>query len=390
MSEGQDLYTRNTETAAARPGALALGSIIEARRAGQEPNPADVDAVRALQPAAGPGDGDAIDYAAINVAAVMDNLHGGDPDLQAAAWARIAPLLGDDPADWLADGLDAIRQHAPNPPPITWLVDGWMPEATLSVLTGAGGAGKSRIALQLAVAVATGETRFVWPSGTRRPVNCHAPTVKGSGPVVYAAWETRRLAFANRLAAICGRHMPWDQADSPERLSGQLHYLNMRPAGGLWGAAAGAHTSTAGGWLPGGQALRRYAERANARLLIIDPLAAAFVANENDRALVRAFLSALDQWAEDTGCTVLIISHPPKSDSAQSGSTDWRNGVQAVWELAAADTNDPRQLKVDKLNEGPTPNPVFVDYEAGAFAEVNTAINGQDKTKGQNIDTNDL
>ena len=59
---------------------------------------------------------------------------------------------------------------------------------------------------------------------------------------------------------------------------------------------------------------------AQTRLLIIDPLAAAFVQNENDRALVRAFLSALDQWAEDHSCAVLIISHPPKGDSAQSGS----------------------------------------------------------------------
>lgn len=368
-------------TPAAQAGALELGRIIEALAAGQTPDPGDVDAVRNLKPA--PGNG----YRTIpdnELQTIIQDLHGADPDLQAAAWERIAPLLAGDPADQ----LDASSEHAPNPPPVSFLVKDWMPDATLSVLTGAGGAGKSRIALQLAVAVATGASGFLAPSATRRPVDCRAPVVQigGPAPVVFAAWETRALAFSNRLAAICGPGP--DRAAELDRLTGRLHYVNMRPSGGLWGAAPGRHTSTTGDWLRAGVALRAYAERAGARLLIIDPLAAAFVANENDRALVRAFLSALDQWADETGCAVLIISHPPKNDSAQSGSTDWRNGVQAVWELAAADKNDPngaRRLHVDKLNEGPIPKPVRVDYEDGRFVEVNDPDPdggaGQDKTK---------
>ena len=173
----------------------------------------------------------------------------------------------------------------------------------------------------------------------------------------------------------------------------------MRPEGGLWGAERGEHTSTAGNWLHGGTALLNYAAAAQSRLLIIDPLAAAFVQNENDRALVRAFLSALDQWAEDHNCAVLIISHPPKSDSAQSGSTDWRNGVQAVWTLETAQIMDKetkkliptpgreRVLQVDKLNEGTPPKPVYLDFVEGRFAEVekptNQNANAQDQ-KTQN------
>lgn len=366
------------EEPALQAGAEELRQIVAAAQTGQFPDPADVDAVRALRPdsaLASWTDGQ-------TVSAIIADLHSGDPNLQAAAWTTIAKLL---PLQ-----LEAVSEHAPNPPPVSWLIKGWMPDATLSVLTGAGGAGKSRIALQLAVAFATGASGFIAPSSTRRPVNCHAPEVLAGGPVpvVFAAWETRRLAFANRLAAICGQGP--ERAAALDQLSGQLHYLNMRPAGGLWGAAAGAHTSTAGGWLPGGDALRAYTERVKARLLIIDPLAAAFVANENDRALVRAFLSALDQWADEIndgiGCAVLIISHPPKSDSAQSGSTDWRNGVQAVWELAAADKNDPngtRRLKVDKLNEGPIPQAVSVDYEGGRFVEVNDPEGGSGQDNGQ-------
>lgn len=376
-----------TETPEARPGALELGRILDALAAGQTPDPADVDAVRSLNPTAA-GNGGAY-YEAIRsrLPAITEDLQpGADPNRQATAWDQIKDLLTGDPADQ----LDAFSEHAPNPPPVSWLVKDWMPDATLTVLTGAGGAGKSRIALQLAVAVATGAERFIEPTD-RRPIppdKLQAPSVVqigGPAPVVFAAWETRRLAFANRLATICGPPGQ-DRAAALERLTGRLHYVNMRPAGGLWGAAPGRHTSTTGAWLPGGDALRAYAERHGARLLIIDPLAAAFVANENDRALVRAFLSGLDQWAEDNGCAVLIISHPPKSDSAQSGSTDWRNGVQAVWELAPTDknaTDGARTLHVDKLNEGPIPKAVRVDYQDRRFVEVNDPDGGagQDKTK---------
>ena len=277
--------------------------------------------------------------------------------------------------------LDTIRKHAAHPPPVSFLVKGWMPDATLTILAGAGGAGKSRIALQLAIAVATGAEDFIPPSKERPPPGKNAaPKLiePAPAPVVFAAWETRHVAFANRLAQMCGQGK--EREKKIDQLDEKLHYVNMRPAGGLWGAAPGRHTSTAGEQLPGGDLLLEYAAQAQARLLIIDPVAAAYAANENDRTQVRAFLSTLDQWADDHSCAVLIIQHPSKNiTSAQSGNTDWRNGVQAVWDLQPGKTDKkddwtkPRTLKVDKLNEGPIPVPVNVDYEGGRFVEVNDA-----------------
>ncbi|MCZ0938404.1 MAG: AAA family ATPase [Caldilineaceae bacterium] len=307
---------------------------------------------------------------------IAEGLRSEHDAVREKARSEIRKLLNPKPA--LAN---VLTDHSPNPPPVSWLVKDWMPHATLSVLSGAGGAGKSRIALQLAVAVATGAERFIQTgSGAAMLNGLNAPQLLAAGPVVFAAWETRLLAWQNRLAAVCGQGA--DRAERIRQLSGQLHYVNMRPEGGLWGAAQGAHTSTTGYWLDGGNALLDYTAAAHARLLIIDPLAAAFVQNENDRALVRAFLSALDQWAEDHSCAVLIISHPPKGDSAQSGSTDWRNGVQAVWTLEAVritdkETNRPvpapggeRILQVDKLNEGAPPDPIYLKFIEGRFAEV--------------------
>ena len=364
---GRPQIAAETEHIQPDPVAAAYDNLSAAKAAGK-----DDPAARAILQAALSANGD---HAAPTRtgADIAEGLRSKEGGYQEQARSEIRKLI--DPGPSLTD---VLTDHEPNPPPVTWLVEGWMPDATLSVLTGAGGAGKSRIALQLAVAVATGANHFIWPAnGPVRITGTKAPELLATGPVVFAAWETRKLAWQNRLAAVCG-HL----ADEIAKLSDRLHYINMRPEGGLWGAERGAHTSTAGNWLAGGGTLLNYAAEAGARLLVIDPLAAAFVQNENDRALVRAFLSALDQWAEDHNCAVLIISHPPKSDSSQSGSTDWRNGVQAVWTLEPAQVKDEegkrlipapggeRVLQVDKLNEGVAPKPVYLDFIEGRFAEV--------------------
>ena len=329
-----------------------------------------------------PDNADEVDSDAL-AAALGDEKKRADT-LQAMA-AKIGELL-DTPGPSNA-GLDILGAHDPTPDPLTWFVTsgdpakkgfGWMPDATVSVMSGPGMSGKSRIALQLAVATATGATDFILPSGKKRPLTSRAPKVSVEGPVVYAAWETRKLAWQNRLAAVC-RDVG---ADTWALLNERLRYVNMKPTGGLWGAKHGKHTSTVGFWLPDSLELMRYAAAFEARLLIIDPLAGAFMQNENDRALVRAFLSALDQWCEDHNCATLIVSHPAKhGDDAQSGSTDWRNGVQAVWDMSAARVkeekksipapNGERCLRLDKVNEASDRAPnIYLQWDSGRFVEV--------------------
>lgn len=329
-----------------------------------------------------PDNADEVDSDALAAALGDEKKRAGT--LQAMA-AKIGELL-DTPGPSNA-GLDILGTHDPTPDPLTWFVAsgdpakkgfGWMPDATVSVMSGPGMSGKSRIALQLAVATATGATDFILPSGKKRPLTSRAPKVSIEGPVVYAAWETRKLAWQNRLAAVCSDA----GADTWALLNERLRYVNMKPTGGLWGAKHGKHTSTVGFWLPDSLELMRYAAAFEARLLIIDPLAGAFMQNENDRALVRAFLSALDQWCEDHNCATLIVSHPAKhGDDAQSGSTDWRNGVQAVWDMSAARVkegtksipapNGERCLRLDKVNEASDRAPnIYLQWDSGRFVEV--------------------
>ena len=83
-----------------------------------------------------------------------------------------------------------------------------------------------------------------------------------------------------------------------------------------------------------GYQIREDAQRNGTRLLIIDPLGAAFAGNENDRKEVRQFCVSWDGWGRQVGCAVLIIGHPPKtSGAAYSGSTEWHNAIRFRWNL---------------------------------------------------------
>ena len=250
-------------------------------------------------------------------------------------------------------------EHKAETEDLTWLVPNWIPHATVSVLSGQGGTGKSRIALQLAIAVALGWDDFLTgdcPDPGQKPM----VDTSRSGPVVYAAWETGRVAWNKRRDAILGlfgKSEPGSSSSCLRDLNNRLHFVNLAGLGGLWGVEFERHMATMGGMLPLGDALLRQVADHKATLLVIDPVAAAFLQNENDRALVRSFLTALRAWAEAEHCAVLLIQHPAKSGSeAQSGSTDWRNGVHAVLELKNADSDSKdaghRILRLDKANEG--------------------------------------
>ena len=235
---------------------------------------------------------------------------------------------------------------------------GWVPAGRVSLLSGEGAVGKTRIALQLAAAAALGKPNAFLGMN---PLPLAPAYVGEPAPVCWASWETAPGDFQRRLRAAHGI------GDDIEQLQSWLRY--KRATAPAWGVADGAHISTRGGQLSEGVAMLDYAEGLGARLLVLDPLAGAFAANENDRSIVRAFLAWLSVWAERTGCAVLILSHPPKSESAFSGSTDWRNGAQALLTLRPCgdDECDMTLLGVDKLNEGAKPPPECFGWNDRAY-----------------------
>ena len=218
-----------------------------------------------------------------------------------------------------------------------WLVPGWLPAGRVCVFVGEGGAGKSRLSLQLCLSVAAGKSNWL-PDGESEAGSGAFPLTESEPSVaVFATWEDEKDEVKRYIHRIEEQRPGWQRLPS---LGNRFRYV--APAGPMWAPrdSSSGHTSTMGALTVYGQNLRRYCEARKARLLVLDPCAAAYASNENDRGLVRAFITSWDWWARCTQCAVIIIAHPPKHGGAYSGSTDWFAGARAFWSLGLAPTKD--------------------------------------------------
>ncbi len=246
----------------------------------------------------------------------------------------------DEPPQVLLDLAVTDDWSIPPPPPREWIAPGWVPADRVTLLTGGGGLGKSRLAVMLAIARASGARRwFAHDSG---------PELDGaSSHVVFASWEDEVEEAQRRFfdwPAIAGLSAPEALQD---RLEDRLAYIDMAAAGPVW---------LDGGLTPVGQAVRAEAKARAAGLMILDPLAAAYGDNENDRPAVRAFMANWGAWAAECHCAIVIVGHPPKNAAAYSGSTDWRNAARAM--LVLEDVDGRFRLSADKQSYGPRPDPL--------------------------------
>ena len=218
----------------------------------------------------------------------------------------------------LVDGIPAYYWQG-------WLIENWLPRNCVAMLTGDGGVGKSRLALQLAWSL-SGDGQWLGEAGQMpSPGADYGMGFEPLGPsaIVYATWE-----------------------DSPEQIRGRLFWLeqfgkvgngnnfkiaDMRARGHLW---AQTDRNPSPGLTPAGEALRLAAEQHNARLLVVDTIGVAYGASEIDRAQVGAFFADWAAWADEHDCAVLLIAHPPKTAGVTySGSTGILGGVRAMWTL---------------------------------------------------------
>lgn len=100
--------------------------------------------------------------------------------------------------------------------------------------------------------------------------------------------------------------------------------------------------------------LQRRVRDAGARLLVFDNASDAMGANENDRALVRQFMSSLKALAP----AVLLLSHvdagtsmaDPLSAKGYSGSTAWHNSARSRWFMARQPDTEDIVLSLPKVN----------------------------------------
>lgn len=239
-----------------------------------------------------------------------------------------------------------------------WLIPDWLPAGRIGMLTGKSEKGKSLLALQLAVSIATGGGQWEARGGnlasewTGPGMSSPFPAVK-PGKVIIAGWEDerdekrRRISWMERAERKAGETQPL-----LTRMGERFGYVDLARCGPVWGRE-GIHPQAALNLTLVGHELRRRCEEHNACLLILDPLVNAFGASENANEDAAQFMADWGGWGRDTDCAVLIVHHPAKSGTSQSGKDEddkgyrgagaWKNESRFYWQLT--ESKDDKQIR---------------------------------------------
>ena len=209
-----------------------------------------------------------------------------------------------------------------DPPERTWLIPGVIPDNRIGMLTGEGGLGKSRLAVQIAACIASGDQD--WLPGTG--------VLTGSKPrsVVYLSYEDEQVEVNRRLADILGDRSVHDVVGQRLKFLSGTH----PELGALWQPkeSGSQHMSTKGEPTKAAETVKNYCDKVNPALLIIDTMAAAYMLSEIDRSLVTDFFNHWDRWGQERNMAIMLLAHPPKSEHRYSGNSGIRGAIR--WMLS--------------------------------------------------------
>ncbi len=106
----------------------------------------------------------------------------------------------------------------------------------------------------------------------------------------------------------------------------------------------------------------------------LDNVAHLFAGNENDRAQVTQFVSALNRLAGETGAAIVLLAHVNKAfnqgnrqGNSHSGSTAWINAVRSQFVIEHDDETDLRTITLSKANYAAKGEAVRFAWQDGAF-----------------------
>lgn len=187
-------------------------------------------------------------------------------------------------------------------PPPEWLVEGLVPKAAMSGLYGPPGAGKSMLALDWALCVASGTP---WLG---HPVQ--------QGYALYIAAEGHS-GLAKRAQAWLQHH------ELPAEHLQQFGLVKERIA--ITTDSEDYETLFA--------RLEEEVERVPT-FVVIDTLARAIEGDENESMAMAGFLSSAERWVEDYGATVLVVHHGNATGSRERGHTSFKGALGALLKLA--------------------------------------------------------
>jgi RecA-family ATPase len=209
-------------------------------------------------------------------------------------------LIPLDPADW-------SREPKPEQ---EWLLRDLIPARKVSALYGAGAVGKTLLAQQLAICLATGKDFLGIPVKQGRVLLFLAEDEEDDA---HRAFKTIATQYSVKLEELRGNVQIITRFGFDNAL-GKYSMANKGPTALF-------------------DQLLRIIQHFRPMLVVLDPLADLFEGNENDRSQVVQFLVGVaGTIVRETGSAVLICAHPSKegerSGRGDSGSTSWNNKVR--------------------------------------------------------------
>ncbi|MER8666287.1 AAA family ATPase [Mesorhizobium sp. M1156] len=235
-----------------------------------------------------------------------------------------------------------------------------LPARNVTAMYGDGGVGKSLLALQASIAVATG-TKWL------------GMEPKTIGPVVYFSAEDETAEMHIRLADICAA----DEIDMSKLTD--LHIADMAGQDAL----LAVENSKVGimSKRPLFERLRLTLGALRPVMLVIDNLADVFGGNEISKPLARQFIGFLRNLSIEFNCYVFLLAHPSQSGKnsgeGTSGNSAWSNSVRQRLYLHRPEEEDAdefvRDLKVMKSNYTAKGYGMELRWDRGRFTSTSGA-----------------
>lgn len=230
-----------------------------------------------------------------------------------------APIISTTPGGLVVLDRPADR-FAGAAPERQWLVEGLIPLATPGVFAAVGDAGKSMLALRLALF-----TSCYGPSEGKKDISdpmFFGCPVRGRGAVVMLTGEDDDAELHRRLNSLDPTHI---------RKGKPLYIMSMISEGGaraiLMDGPAGPQPT------PFWDDLRAQLEAVpDLKLVVFDPLSTFTGADLNDNAVGAALMTMLASLASKTGAAVMVVHHLNKGSSPTS-LTDARNAIRGAGAL---------------------------------------------------------
>src|SRR3984893_4875899 len=251
------------------------------------------------------------------------------------------------PADW--EGLPVPERE--------WIVPGYIPHKTVTLLSGDGSVGKSLLALQLAAGRALARE---WIGLMPQPGRTLILSAEDDADEMHRRFEDIRKCYGVRMADLTDIRLVdlvGEDSTLGSLMRGQIEATAMY------------------------NALDAYLTEWRPSLVILDVLADMFSGDENSRPQSRQFIGLLKRLARKHDCALLLLAHPSltglNTGSGMSGSTGWSNAVRSrlYFQTAkASDGTEPnkslRTLEGKKSNYGEAGSKITLEWKNGLFVPV--------------------